>query len=79
MMDTEPTIGTAGKRSANLNVETPTLKDLDYQGEVFRYVAQGWRARRRTDMTGASERDRSREPTDTATDNGDLELLETRV
>lgn len=77
MMGMWPTICGEGNSRA-FDVEVPAFKDLDYKGEIVRYVGHSWRARRQTDVTCASERNSGRESADAATDNGDLELLETR-
>ena len=46
--------------------------------ETVRYVAHSCASRRRTKVTSATERDSSSEPANAATDDGDLELLESR-
>lgn len=76
-MDMRLTICGTGNGGADFDVETPTFKDFHYRDKV-RHISWGRMQRRRTDMTSASEGNSSRESTNTATDNGDLELLETR-
>ena len=58
--------------STSLRSKTSTVMPR----ETVRHNARGCVLQRRTDMTSASESNRSSEPTDAATDNGDLELLE---
>ena len=78
MVGLEFTIGSGRNGGTDFDVGTPTFKDLSYKGEIVGHVARSCRARRRTNVAGASERNGSREPTKATADNCDLELLETR-
>jgi hypothetical protein len=71
------TVRGTGKEGGNFDVETPTFKDFHYRSKVIMCISRGCMSRR-TNMTSTSKCDSSRESTNTASDNGDLELLETR-
>jgi len=67
------TISGAGNGGAYCDVETPTFKDLNYKDNMVRYIAHGCVSQRRTDITGASESNSSRESTNTTDDDSKVE------
>jgi len=64
----------AGNEGACFDIETPAFRDHNYKDNMVRYIAHGCVSQRRTDITGASESNSSRESTNTTDD--DPKLLE---